>query len=109
MKSSILSIARAALVAATLVVTLSATSRAQEQEQSRVHLSVASSRASSQDLVEGATLQSKAELFTQALPPAPWCYTDYGRFPMLVALPPGYACHVNVAFWPYVLNGITGY
>ena len=41
--------------------------------------------------------------------PAPWCYTNYGRFPMLVALPPGYVCSVNLPYWPFVVTGITGY
>ena len=40
---------------------------------------------------------------------APWCYTSYGAYPMMVALPPGVPCHVNVAFPPYVLTGVTGY
>jgi hypothetical protein len=41
--------------------------------------------------------------------PALFCYTDFGRYPMAVALPPGVPCHVNVLFPPYVLAGITGY
>jgi hypothetical protein len=41
--------------------------------------------------------------------PALWCYTSYGRFPMLVALPPGYSCSVSLAYYPYFVTGITGY
>jgi hypothetical protein len=46
-------------------------------------------------------------LFAQQ--PATWCYTNFGRFPMLVALPPGYGCSVNLPTWPYLVTGITGY
>jgi hypothetical protein len=42
-------------------------------------------------------------------PAAPWCYTNYGAFPMRVALPAGVPCQVNVAFPPYVIGGITGF
>jgi hypothetical protein len=39
---------------------------------------------------------------------APWCYVaNVGRFPMLVALPPGVSCVVSLP--PYVYYGVTGY
>jgi hypothetical protein len=41
--------------------------------------------------------------------PAPWCYTNVGRFPMLVALPAGVSCTVQVNFYPWVLYGTTGF
>jgi hypothetical protein len=41
--------------------------------------------------------------------PARFCYTDFGAYPMVVALPADVPCHVNVPFPPYVLWGITGY
>jgi hypothetical protein len=40
---------------------------------------------------------------------APWCYTNYGTFPMFIALPPGVGCSVRVPYWPYVVYGVTGY
>jgi hypothetical protein len=112
MKSSIFSALRATLVAATLVITLSATCWAREQKQTDPRLNDttnASSNGSTQDVAEGATLQPEAVLSAQVPPPAPWCYTSNGRYPMVVALPPGVFCQVNVAFPPYVLTGVTGY
>jgi hypothetical protein len=56
---------------------------------------------------EAGILNAGSLLFAQA--PATWCYTSYGRFPMVVALPVGVSCTVNVAFYPYTLYGTTGY
>jgi hypothetical protein len=50
-----------------------------------------------------------AESPTLAQQPAPWCYTNVGRFPMLVALPAGVSCTVQVNFYPWVLYGTTGF
>jgi hypothetical protein len=41
--------------------------------------------------------------------PALWCYTNFGAYPMAVALPPGAVCQVNVNFYPFVIYGIAGY
>ena len=38
-----------------------------------------------------------------------WCYTNFGRYPMLFWMPRASACHVNVPFPPYVPEGIVGY
>jgi hypothetical protein len=110
MKSSILNTVRATTVAATLAITLSASCWARVQSQNDVRLdekTSGSTRGSGQDIVEGAILDRDVVLTAQA--PAPWCYTSNGRYPMMVALPPGAFCQVNVAFWPYVLTGVTGY
>lgn len=59
------------------------------------------------DLNRADRLDRTSTLVAQA--PASWCYTNYGRYPMMVAMPPGYACQVNVPFWPYIVAGVTGY
>jgi hypothetical protein len=95
MKSSILNPVRATIVAATLVITLSAACWAREQNQTDVRLD------------ETSILDRDVVLTAQVA--APWCYTSYGPFPMRVALPPGAFCQVNIPFYPFVLNGVTGY
>src|SRR6516164_3644065 len=108
MKSSISSTLRSTLVAATLVITLSPACWAREQNQTDVRpdetISV-SPKSTALDLVEGGTMQRDAVLSAQAA--APWCYTSYGRYPMLVAMPPGAFCQVNVPFYPFILTGVT--
>jgi hypothetical protein len=59
------------------------------------------------DLIEMDALNSETLLSAQG--PAVWCYTDYGAYRMVVAVPVGASCHVNVPFWPFVLNGVAGY
>jgi len=60
------------------------------------------------DLAQAGTLDGDPVLFAQA--PALFCYTAYGRFPMLTATPPGFPCSVpNVPYWGYVAWGTTGY
>ncbi len=42
--------------------------------------------------------------------PALYCYTTFGAFPMAVAMPVGYSCHVQLPYYPFtVVNGVTGY
>jgi hypothetical protein len=110
MKSSILNTARATIVAASLVITLGNACWGQEQNQTDVRLDQATSvstKVSGQDLVDSRILN--LDVFSTWQAPAPWCYTNYGRFPMVVALPPGAFCQVNVSYYPYVLTGVTGY
>jgi hypothetical protein len=61
------------------------------------------------NIVETNTSAADNLLSAQVPPPAPWCYTPVGRFPMVVALPPGVACQVAIAVYPYVVAGTTGY
>jgi hypothetical protein len=68
-----------------------------------------STRGSAQDRAEGGILDRDVVLTAQVPPPAPWCYTLWGAYPMIVALPPGVFCQVNVNFPPYILTGVTGY
>jgi hypothetical protein len=53
------------------------------------------------------TWETDPDVGTQG--PAPWCYTNAGRFPMQVSLPAGVSCYVNVPYWPYTLYGTTGF
>ena len=38
-----------------------------------------------------------------------YCYTDYGRYPMLDSTPLGFPCHVRIRFWPYVADGTVDF
>jgi hypothetical protein len=109
MKTSICSTLRATLVAASLVVSLSANCLAREQNQPDIRyndmISV-SPTGNAHDLAAGAVHR---DAFLSAQAAAPWCYTSYGRYPMVVPLPAGASCRVNVPFWPYVLTGVTGF
>lgn len=119
MKSSILRKLRPALVATTLAVTLSATVTlclAQEQSQKEVavngnvtlpHSDGAVLNRSERGLIEPDSLNQDPLLIAQA--GGLWCYTNYGRYPMLYLAPVGSVCSVNVGFYPYVLPGTVGY
>ena len=62
--------------------------------------------ASNQDSKENQGSDREVALVAQGME---WCYTSAGPFPMAVWMLPGSACHVNVAFYPYVLYGVVGY
>jgi hypothetical protein len=60
------------------------------------------------DFVQKERLDRDEVLLAQA--PALFCYTAYGRYPMVVALPPGVSCTVpNVPYSGWLAYGITGY
>ena len=63
-------------------------------------------RTSSHDHVETRGSGPQIVLIAQGVE---WCYTTYGTYPMAVWSPVGSTCHVNVAFYPYVLYGVVGY
>jgi hypothetical protein len=58
-------------------------------------------------MVEPARLNQVSNLVAQA--GGLWCYTSYGRYPMLILAPVGSVCNVNVNFYPYVLQGTVGF
>lgn len=119
MKSSILGKLRLALVATTLAVTLGATVTlclAQEQSQNEVasngkiiqpHSDGAVLNRSERGLLEPDSLNQDPLLIAQA--GGLWCYTDFGRYPMLILAPVGSVCSVRVNFYPWVLQGTVGY
>ena len=110
MKTSFLNTLGASLLGASLIIATSGTCWAQDKKQSDIALEEITPRAltnSVQNLDENVRATAYTELFAQV--PATWCYTNYGAYPMVVALPPGVSCRVNVAFPPYVLFGVTGY
>jgi hypothetical protein len=119
MKKSILTKLRPALVATTLAMTLSATvtlCSAQERSQNEVVLTAIGNSTHSdravlnhleRGLIEPDSLNQETILIAQV--GGLWCYTGYGRYPMLIWAPVGSVCSVNVGFYPYVLQGTVGY
>ena len=110
MTSSILRSLRATLVATTVAITLTAavaTCGAQEQSQNASPRGGAILKGSERRPVEPDSLNRDPVLIAQVA--GLWCYTSYGKYPMLVWAQPGSSCSVNVYFWPYVLYGIAGY
>lgn len=119
MKSSILGKLRVAVVATTLALTFSAAENlcvAQERSQNEVavdgkatlsHLDRAVLNRLERDLIEPDSLNHDPLLIAQV--GGLWCYTSYGPYPMFYEAPLGSACHVDVYFYPYVLEGIVGY
>jgi len=57
----------------------------------------------SQPLSGAASLNGNSRLV--AMQVALYCYTNFGTFPMVVAVPPGSLCRVPLAFYPYVAFG----
>jgi hypothetical protein len=110
MTSSILRSLRTTLVATTVAITLStavATCWAQEQSQNASHRGGAVLKGSERHPVEPDSLNRDPILIAQV--GGLWCYTNNGKYPMMVWVQPGSSCSVNVNFWPYVLYGIAGY
>ena len=110
MTSSIPRSLRATLVAAIVAITLSSAVTAcwaQEQSQNKSYLGGTILKDSERRPVEPNSLNRDPILIAQV--GGLWCYTNYGKYPMLVWVQPGSSCSVNVYFWPYVLYGIAGY